>query len=80
MANSVRQVGVLDPERRTSPVYEPGALNVEDEVVDWADLEASAAVCYFNDEAFPHGSEIESGGSILRCEHGNWVVSMSPSQ
>ncbi|MDH5711104.1 MAG: YnjH family protein [Gammaproteobacteria bacterium] len=30
-------------------------------------------VCYFNNQNFPNGAHVKSGGSILRCVYGIWI-------
>lgn len=64
------QVGVADPERRTSPIQtDPGESFelMREQVGD------EAADCYFNDRQYPDKARVLSGSSYLRCEHGVWV-------
>ena len=64
------QVGVADPERRTSPIQtDPGESFelLREQVGD------EAAGCYFNDQPFADGARVLSGSTYLRCEHGVWV-------
>ena len=67
MADRVLQVGAPDPERKTSPIideYEEISL----------DMELEAAVCTFNDAAYPIGAYVRSGSELLHCEdRGVWV-------
>jgi len=64
------QVGVADPERRTSPIQtDPGESFelMREQVGD------EAAGCYFNDQPYAEGARVLSGSTYLRCEHGVWV-------
>lgn len=60
-------VGVPDPERKTSPIideYEEFSL----------DMELAAGACYFNDQIHPIGQLVRSGDEVFRCDApGVWV-------
>jgi len=61
------QVGAVDPERKTSPIFD------EDEQFS-LDLELESAACYFNSVAFPISQFVLSGNELLHCEErGLWV-------
>jgi hypothetical protein len=63
-------VGDQDPELKNSPI----AVESDDEdMVPLRDEASEDAVCYFNSEAFAHGSIVQSGSLMLRCELGIWV-------
>jgi hypothetical protein len=70
-----RKVGAPDPTLRTSPIMTPVAQEEPAPEVD----ETHEAVCYFNDEPFAHGSYVQTGDQILRCEHGVWAAVASES-
>jgi hypothetical protein len=64
------QVGVPDPERRSSPVQTDPEQSFEllrEQVGD------EAAGCYFNDHFYPDGTRVLSGSTYLRCERGIWM-------
>jgi hypothetical protein len=65
-----RNVGAPDPALKNSPIMEPVAQEEPPPVVD----ETESANCHFNDEQFPHGTYVQSGDQVLRCERGAWVV------
>jgi hypothetical protein len=77
MVNVARQVGTPDPQKRTSPICE---LGEEDNTAGPAGTEPGETTCFFNGEAFPQGTEVESGGSVLRCERGSWIAAPPPSE
>jgi hypothetical protein len=65
----VPQVGVPDPELRTSPI-----LDENDENLLSLDTELERTACYFNDVAYPLGQYVRSGAELLHCEErGVWV-------
>jgi hypothetical protein len=64
------QVGAPDAERNTSTIIDESEY---DETAASPDLELEAAVCYFNDEAFPHRAYVQSGSELLQCDRGVWV-------
>ena len=64
-----QDVGAPDPELNTSPIAEEN--DAEAEVLR---LEVPGEpVCFFNNQSFPIGAHIKSGGSLLRCDYGIWV-------
>ena len=66
---TVRNVGAVDPELRTSPVAEE---MTEDS--DTVRLEAPEAIfCYFNGQTFRNGEYVRSGSMLLECREGIWV-------
>lgn len=77
MTDVLRQVGNPDPRQRTSPICE---LGEEDQTAGAAGTEPGATTCFFNGEAFPQGSEVQSGDSVLRCERGSWIAAPPPSE
>jgi hypothetical protein len=62
-------VGVPDPELRTSPIAE----ETDDETETLRQEVPGEAVCYFNNKSFKTGAYIKSGTSILRCDYGIWI-------
>lgn len=66
----VADVGAPDPELKNSPV-----LDSEIEEEEFAGVEESAQICYFNGVRFPSGDYVYSGDELLRCENGAWVRS-----
>lgn len=63
------QVGAQDPELKNSPVAWEG----EDEMEALRESVPGEPVCFFNDQAFEHGTIVGSGTVMLRCEYGIWV-------
>ncbi|MBT8128551.1 MAG: DUF1496 domain-containing protein [Gammaproteobacteria bacterium] len=62
-------VGVPDPELRTSPIAE----EIDDETETLRQEVPGEAVCYFNNKSFKTGAYIKSGTSILKCDYGIWI-------
>ncbi|HYA37213.1 MAG TPA: hypothetical protein VEI74_02915 [Candidatus Methylomirabilis sp.] len=63
------QVGVPDPELRTSPIVDENEENLLS-----FDAELESAVCYFNDLPYSIGQYVRSGAELLHCEErGLWV-------
>jgi hypothetical protein len=63
-------VGVPDPELKTSPILEEGKEDYE--LVAQGNEEDQT--CYFNNQAYTDGDYVCSGsGILLRCEKGIWV-------
>jgi hypothetical protein len=70
LAEHAPQVGVVDPERRNSPIQTDPEQSFElmrEQVGD------EPAGCYFNDQLYAEGSHVLSGSTYLRCERGIWV-------
>ncbi len=66
---STPNVGVPDPELRTSPIFDEG-----DEEMLSLDLEIETGACYFNNVRYALGSYVHSGSELLHCEgRGVWV-------
>ena len=61
-------VGVPDPEHETSPI-----IDSEVDEGEFAGLDESVQVCYFNGVSFASGDYVRSGDDVLRCENGVWV-------
>ncbi|WP_207062539.1 DUF1496 domain-containing protein [Motiliproteus sp. SC1-56] len=66
---SVPHVGAQDPELQNSPITDE--VDEEYEVIRQEVAEAPA--CYFNDVAYPAGSYVRDGTSLLICDKGVWV-------
>jgi len=62
-------LGDQDPELKNSPI----AVDDDEDIVPLRDEVSEDAICYFNNEAFAHGTIIQSGALMLRCELGIWV-------
>lgn len=63
------QVGIPDPELRTSPILDENEENLLS-----LDTELESAACYFNDVAYAIGQYVRSGTELLHCEErGIWV-------
>ncbi|RFA26799.1 hypothetical protein CAI21_16075 [Alkalilimnicola ehrlichii] len=75
MSQGLRQLGTPDPQSRNSPICELG-----EEEVRAAAIEPGETSCFFNGEAFPQGSEVQSGAKVLRCDRGTWVETPPPEQ
>jgi hypothetical protein len=76
MGSIAQQVGSPDPRKRTSPICELE----EGGEPDLAGLEPGESTCFFNGESFPQGTEVESGGNVLRCERGSWISAPRPER
>jgi hypothetical protein len=62
-------VGVPDPELRTSPIFDE-----EDDELMSLDQEMETAGCFFNSVRYPLGGYVRSGNEVLRCSgRGVWV-------
>lgn len=72
MNQSVPQVGAPDPELKNSPIIDE--FEPDEEQAGSRDLELEAAACYFNGEAYPIGSYVQSGSELLQCNgRGIWT-------
>ena len=69
MTTRAPQLGAPDPERKTSPV----AWEADEDTESLRESVPEEAVCFFNDTTYRHGTVIESGSSLLRCDYGIWV-------
>ena len=69
MTPRTRQLGALDPERKSSPV----AWEADDDTETLRESVPDEAVCFFNDVAYGHGTVVSSGSVLLRCDHGVWL-------
>lgn len=68
-ARQAVQVGVPDPELKTSPIFDEG----EEDLLS-LDIELESPACYFNDVAYSIGQYVRSGSELLHCEErGIWV-------
>lgn len=64
------KVGDQDPERQNSPVFD------ESDDLEFYPIEDEGGVssCFFNDTSYADGSFVQSGTTLLRCDHGVWMV------
>jgi len=62
-------LGAQDPERKNSPI----ASEIDDDTETPREAMSEEPVCFFNDEAYAHGTVIKSGTALLRCDFGLWV-------
>lgn len=70
MKQSLPQVGVPDPEHKTSPILDEQEL---DEKAGARDDELEEGCCYFNDREYPLGTYVQSGDEVLKCSgRGVW--------
>jgi hypothetical protein len=69
MKTRTKQLGAVDPERKTSPV----AWEVDEDTETLRELVPDEAVCFFNDGAYEHGTVVKSGSVLLRCDYGVWL-------
>jgi len=69
MTTRTPQLGAPDPERKTSPV----AWEADEDTESLRESIDEDAICFFNDGSYGHGTVIESGSLLLRCDHGIWV-------
>ena len=58
-----KNVGVPDPELRTSPILDDAEL---DEQAGSRDVELEEGICYFNGEPFAPGAYVQSGSELLK--------------
>ena len=67
--DDTKNLGDQDAEKRNSPV-----LN-ENDVQDFVFYDRHrGASCFFNDRSYPEGSLVRSGTTLMRCDHGLWVI------
>jgi hypothetical protein len=69
MSDRTEQLGALDPERKNSPV----AWETDEDTETLRESVPDEAVCFFNDLAYGHGTVVQSGGTLLRCDRGLWL-------
>ena len=69
MTERTQQLGAPDPERKNSPV----AWEADDDTETLRESIPDEAVCFFNDLTYDHGTVVESGSVLLRCDHGLWL-------
>lgn len=69
MTTRTVQLGAPDPERKNSPV----AWETDEDTEVLREAVPDEAVCYFNDQAYQHGTVVMSGSVLLRCDHGLWL-------
>jgi hypothetical protein len=69
MTTRTKQLGALDPERKSSPV----AWEDDDDADRLREAVPDEAVCFFNDRAYEHGTVVKSGSVLLRCDRGLWL-------
>ena len=65
----IPQVGVPDPEQRTSPLFD---AEVDEELS--LDIELETGFGYFNDARYALGQYVRSGHELLQCAgRGIWI-------
>lgn len=69
-SSTVPHVGAQDPELQNSPV----ALETDEEIEVLRQEMPGEPVCHFNGVAYAHGDLVDSAGTLLRCDHGIWIV------
>lgn len=65
----MKDLGAPDPERKNSPIV----WEEDDDTETLRESIPGEPVCFFNDEAYAHGSTIKSGTALFRCDYGLWV-------
>jgi hypothetical protein len=71
MNTHLPQVGAPDPELRTSLILDESE---HDEQAGPRDTEIEQSECYFNGDAYPLGTYVQSGSEVLQCtERGVWT-------
>lgn len=71
MAEQTLNLGAQDPELKNSPI----ADETDEDVEALRESVPGEPVCFFNDNAYPHGTVVRSGTAFLRCDHGIWLPS-----
>ena len=67
--NGTKEVGNQDPSKRNSPVLD------ESDALEFVFYERhNGTSCFFNDRSYSEGSFVCSGTTLLRCDHGLWVI------
>lgn len=69
MTDKPQDLGAQDPELKNSPV----AWETDEETDTLLEVQTGGGTCYFNGSAYPHGTLVRSGSTLLRCEGGVWV-------
>jgi len=69
MSTRTPDLGAQDPELKNSPV----AWDSDEDRETLRQEVPVEPVCFFNSEAYSHGSTIKSGTVLLRCDEGLWV-------
>jgi hypothetical protein len=70
MDSIATQVGVPDPEAKTSPIME----DTDEDYEVLAQEVEELPVCYFNNVSYPSGEYVCSGsGELLQCRQGIWL-------
>lgn len=69
MTRGTKELGAVDPERKTSPV----AWEADEDTETLRESVPGDAVCFFNDLQYEHGTVVQSGGVRLRCDRGLWL-------
>lgn len=69
MKHTTEQLGAQDPERKNSPV----AWEADDDTETLRESAPEEGLCFFNDLAYAHGSVVQSGSVLLRCDRGIWL-------
>ncbi len=60
-------VAPMDKSRKNSPVS--GPIESESTVV----LKTAKSGCFWNDQKFSEGAQVESEGAVYECNYGQWV-------
>lgn len=63
-------VGSPDPDLNNSPI----AIESDDDFELMRQEVPGEAVCWFNGVAYDNGTIVDSGGTLLRCDRGIWVL------
>ena len=69
MAREHKELGTQDPDRKNSPV----AWEMDEDVETLRESIPEEPACFFNDQAFKHGTVVSSGSVLLRCDNGIWI-------
>jgi hypothetical protein len=69
MIEKPQDLGAQDPELKNSPV----AWETDEDTEALREAVPGSAACYFNGNAYTHGTLIRSGSTVLRCDGGVWV-------
>jgi len=69
MARNPQELGTQDPDRKNSPV----AWEMDEDVESLRESIPEEPECFFNDQAYKHGTVVSSGSTLLRCDNGIWI-------
>ena len=65
--SEAKVVEPADPSKKTSEILGPSS---DEATVQMDQLDLS---CYWNDEEFPQGSQVDTGGTCYECSFGRWI-------